>query len=232
MTSLGNLLAQGGWAMWPIYLCSLIALGVFVQRWLLYREIRALQLPWLPKVLLMIRNQQVDAAIAECENHRHPVAHVLSQASRVFHVRPDRVAAEAERVGHRELQKYENYLPLLSFIAQVAPLLGLLGTVLGMVEMFLGLQNSGIANVNASALASGIWQALLTTAAGLIVAAPTLAAHLYLTHRVDSFRGQLRDAVEQFLTALPVSPQGQTEPTPVRKLSEPSGIHAEDKLNV
>ena len=73
--------------------------------------------------------------------------------------------------GSLELQQYERGLSLISFIAQVAPLLGLLGTVFGMVEMFYGLQKAGLANVDAAALSSGIWKALLTTAAGLIVAA-------------------------------------------------------------
>ncbi|TNE46530.1 MAG: MotA/TolQ/ExbB proton channel family protein [Deltaproteobacteria bacterium] len=213
MTFLGKLLQQGGWAMWPIYFCSLVALVVFIQRWMLFREIRAKSLPWLDDVLLLVRRRQYNAAISECESHEHPVAHVLSRATDVYHERPDRVAAEAERVGLLEIERYERFLPLLSFIAQVAPLLGLLGTVIGMVKMFLGLQSAGLGNVNASQLASGIWQALLTTAAGLIVAAPTLAAHLYLSTRVDHFRTQLRDAVERFLTALPspLARQGRHE---------------------
>ncbi len=73
-----------------------------------------------------------------------------------------------------EIQRLEKNLALLSFIAQVAPLLGLLGTVLGMVDLFIGLQGSGLSNVDVSALSSGIWKALLTTAAGLMVAVPTL----------------------------------------------------------
>lgn len=205
MNFLGKLLQQGGWAMWPIYICSLIASVVFFQQWLLFREIRTRSLPWLDDVLSLVRKKQYNAAIAECESQQHPVAHVLSRATHVLHERPDRVAAEAERVGMLEIERYERFLPLLSFIAQVAPLLGLLGTVIGMVKMFLGLQGAGIGNVNASQLASGIWQALLTTAAGLIVAAPTLAAHLFLATRVDRFRSQLRDAVQRFLTALPSS---------------------------
>ncbi len=218
--NLGELLRQGGWAMWPLYLCSFIALIVFFQRWLLFREIQTRELSWLKGVLALVKQHRFDAAIAECENHRHPIAHVLSQTGQVGIQRSDRLEAEAERVGNLEIQRYESFLPLLSFIAQVAPLLGLLGTVLGMVKMFLGLQNSGLANVNASALASGIWQALLTTAAGLIVAAPTLAAHLYLTSRVDRFRMQLSDAVQQFMTAWPMVSATSFEIEPVSSISK------------
>lgn len=233
--NLGQLLGQGGWAMWPIYLCSILALVVFFQRWLLFREIRSRQLPWLKDVLSLVGQRRFDAAIAECENHQHPVAHVLSQAGQVGLRRPERLQAEALRVGNLEIQRYERFLPLLSFVAQVAPLLGLLGTVLGMVKMFLGLQNAGLANVNASALASGIWQALLTTAAGLIVAAPTLAAHLYLTLRVDRFRAQLSDAVEQFLTVWPanVTPAERASVSGSAAVGSASGLESrQGKLDV
>jgi len=91
---------------------------------------------------------------------------------------------------------------LLAFITQVAPLLGLLGTVLGMVKMFFSLQQAGMSNVDVSLLSSGIWQALLTTAAGLMVAAPSLAAHSYLSTRLEHFRFHLKDSVERLLTAL------------------------------
>ena len=201
--TVGKLLSQGGWAMWPIYLCSVIALVLFWQRFFFYRSIQAKSLPWLDGVFHNLRLYEIQKAQELCENQSHPIARVLACALRVHHVRPDRTAAEAERQGKVELQRYERMLPALAFIAQVAPLLGLLGTVLGMVKMFYGLQATNMANVNASALSSGIWQALLTTAAGLIVAAPTLAAHLYLSNRVEEFRAQLSDSVEKFLTILP-----------------------------
>jgi biopolymer transport protein ExbB len=77
--------------------------------------------------------------------------------------------------------------------------------------MFYGLQQAGLSNVDASALSSGIWQALLTTAAGLIVAAPTLAAYMYLTSRVERLRQQMSDAVTQLLHMLAPSTKGQTD---------------------
>ncbi|MCB9645410.1 MAG: MotA/TolQ/ExbB proton channel family protein [Deltaproteobacteria bacterium] len=101
----------------------------------------------------------------------------------------------------------EAYLALLAFIAQAAPLLGLLGTVLGMVELFLGLEGAGLRDVDTSLLSAGIWKALLTTAAGLGVAVPTLAGHAYLASRVDLFRLALVDAVERLITA--AAPRGE-----------------------
>jgi biopolymer transport protein ExbB len=129
----------------------------------------------------------------------------------VWRRRPDRAEAEARRVGSLEIQKAESYLPLLSFIAQAAPLLGLLGTVLGMVDLFLGLQSSGLREVDVSLLSSGIWKALLTTAAGLTVAVPTLAAYSYLAHRADGLRLQVTDLVQQLLTEVATRERGGGE---------------------
>jgi len=201
--TLGQLLSQGGWAMWPIYLASFVALVVFFQRLFLFQSIRQDHTLWLDKVIAFIRVENYAMALRWCEAQAHPIARVLAQAIKTIHWRPKRVAAEAERIGNLEIDRLERFLPLLAFIAEVAPLLGLLGTVIGMVKMFLALQTSGLADVNASALASGIWQALLTTAAGLIVAAPTLGFYIYLTRKVELFRLQLQDAVMQFITALP-----------------------------
>jgi biopolymer transport protein ExbB len=110
---------------------------------------------------------------------------------------PEQAEAEAKRVATLELTRLESGVNLLSFLAQVSPLLGLLGTVLGMVEMFMGLQEAGEGNVAISDLASGIWKALLTTAAGLTVAVPALAGYAYLVSRVDQVRLQIVDIVQR-----------------------------------
>lgn len=212
--SVGQLLSQGGWAMYPIYLCSFVALLAFCERLFLYWKIRGHDLPWLSPVLDKVEQKDWDKALQYCKAVQHPIANVLDASIQMFLHRPDRVKAEAQRVGMNILSRFDRFLDLLSFIAQVAPLLGLLGTVIGMVKMFYGLQKAGLANVDASALSSGIWQALLTTAAGLVVAAPTLAAYMYLSARMERFRNQMRDATEQLLTALPHSDE-RTEPSDV-----------------
>lgn len=209
--SIGKLLSEGGWAMYPIYLCSFVALFFFCERFFMYWRIRARELVWLGPFLKRIEQQTYQDAVLFGRQVAHPVADVLVAMTSMHQVRPARVEAEAQRVGQLMLAKYERFLSLLSFISQVAPLLGLLGTVLGMVKMFYGLQQAGLSNVDASALSSGIWQALLTTAAGLIVAAPTLAAYMYLTSRVERLRQQMSDAVTQLLHMLAPSSKGQTD---------------------
>ncbi len=207
--TIGELVTNGGWAMYPIYLCSLVAAAIFLKK---SREFFAGQLTktdWLEPVLEDIRTQDFDSAIAKSKATPNPVGNVIASMLSVFSHRPDRVEAEAVRTGSRALQNLEKNVGGLSFIAQVAPLLGLLGTVVGMVELFMGLGGSDMGQVDSSMLSSGIWTALLTTAAGLLVAVPALAAYTYLNSRTDAFRLTLSDSIARVLTALPESATSQ-----------------------
>jgi biopolymer transport protein ExbB len=186
----------------PIYACSVVALAVFLRKLFELRRARATDMAWLEPVIRHLEEGDLGAAAAACADTAHPAARAVEAALRVAKRRPDRIEAEATRVGSIQVQRAERHLGLLSFIAQVAPLLGLLGTVVGMVRLFLDLESSpGV--VDAAQLSAGIWQALLTTAAGLIVAVPTLAGYSYLAWRSDAFRLSLHDAVERALTAAP-----------------------------
>lgn len=209
--TVGELLTHGGWAMAPIYLCSIVALMIFVRKALDFRAQRLGDLSWFESVLGALEAAKISEARQRAEQASHPVGRVIVAMLAVAERRPDRVEAEAQRAGSLELQHLERNLGALSFIAQVAPLLGLLGTVFGMVELFMGLQGTGATSVDAALLASGIWKALLTTAAGLVVAVPALAAYSYLNSRTDSFRLVLRDSIERVLTTLPAAGQAEDE---------------------
>lgn len=201
--TIGELVINGGWAMVPIYLCSAAAIAIFCKKWLEFRARKLAKTAWLDEVVDALGRAEIEDAAAKADDTDHPIGTVVGAMIEVYEDRPDRVEAEARRVGSLELQKLENHVGGLSFIAQAAPLLGLLGTVIGMVELFMSLQGTGTAAVDAALLASGIWKALLTTAAGLTVAVPALAAYTYLNGRTDRFRLALQDAIERVLTALP-----------------------------
>lgn len=203
--SVGELLKQGGWMMFPIYLCSIVSLAVFLKKLFELKAARLSEIGWLDGVLTKLKTGDLSGAGSACDASRHPGTRVIKAMLAVLAVRPDRAEAEAQRVGSLEIQRLEKYLALLSFIAQVAPLLGLLGTVLGMVDLFIGLQGAGMTNVDVSQLSSGIWKALLTTAAGLLVAVPTLAGYSYLTAHTDRLRLQLGDTVARVLTEAPAA---------------------------
>lgn len=209
--TVGELLTHGGWAMAPIYLCSVLALMIFIRKVLDFRAQRLGDLSWFEAVLESIKGEELSDARQRAQEAAHPVGRVVVAMLAVAERRPDRVEAEAQRTGSLELQRLEKHLGALSFIAQAAPLLGLLGTVIGMVELFMSLQGTGAASVDAALLASGIWKALLTTAAGLVVAVPALAAYSYLNSRTDHFRLILRDSVERVLTMLPAPEQPEDE---------------------
>lgn len=197
--SLRELLEQGGLAMYPIYGCSMLALAIFVHKLLELRGAELHRVAWLEGVLAHVRTADYAAAQQACRGPRHPGARVVQAVCRALEQRPEQSESEAKRVGSLEIQRLERRLGMLSLLAQIAPLLGLLGTVLGMVDLFMGLQGIEQANLAISDLASGIWKALLTTAAGLTVAVPTLAAHVYLSTRVDDLRLQLGDMVARVL---------------------------------
>ena len=200
---LGDLLAHGGWAMYPIYACSLLAFGVFVHKLLELRAAKLADVRWLRQVLDRIEDSDLEGAEAACRTLSHPGSRVVAAVLAALRQRPDQAHAEAKRVASLEVQRVEANLGVLAFLAQVAPLLGLLGTVVGMVDLFMGLQGAEKGDLAIADLASGIWKALLTTAAGLMVAVPTLAAHAYLASKADYLRLQLSDMVQRVLFVAP-----------------------------
>lgn len=206
---LGELLLKGGWAMVPLYACSVVALIVFVHKLLAYRAAQLSDLSWETEVIKLIRSGNLAAVPDACNHSAHPAVNVVNAMVSALKEQPVEAKSEALRVASLELQKLERNLSLLSFLAQVAPLLGLLGTVLGMIDLFAGFQQEGNSNINLTELSAGIWKALITTAAGLTIAVPTLAAYSYLTSRVDNVRLELSDLIQRILYAVP---RAQTQP--------------------
>lgn len=198
--------------MLPIFGCSLVALMVFLGKAWEIRSLRLSEVGWFDAVLERLRSGRTHEIPSLLSGVPHPGARVIQASLKLHDVRPDRIEAEARRVGTLEVQRAESYLGLLAFVAQVTPLLGLLGTVIGMVALFQGLQGSGMQEIDLGKLSSGIWQALLTTAAGLTVAVPSLAAHSYLTARSDRLRLQISDMVQQVLTELPARSEARASP--------------------
>lgn len=175
--------------MYPIILCSIIALAVIIER--LYHLYRA-QIDiakFMESISNMLKRNRIMDAIDLCEKTPGPIAHI-SKAGILNHDRSRQEIKEAiEDVEIYELPRLEKNLGALSTIAHIAPLLGLLGTVTGMVRAFQVIQEkAGVSQpVSPGDLAGGIWEALLTTVAGLIVAIPTLVAYNYLLSRVKGF---------------------------------------------
>lgn len=185
--SLLAVIQGGGPLMIPLAICSFVLLVFVFERVISLRRGRVIPGPLVTRILNQIRERQIDReqAIELCEENAYPVCEVLEEGIRKW----GRSSVEVEQAildsGERVSNELKKNLRLINGIATVSPLLGLLGTVLGMIQAF-----DAIATINPGidpkiVIATGISQALLTTAAGLCVAIPALIAHLYFTGCVD-----------------------------------------------
>ena len=180
---------KGGPIMWPILLCSAIAFAVVIERLLQLRREQIDTKTFMEQISKSLKRNKIMEALELCERTKGPVANIL-RAGILKHDRPRSEVREAiEDAAIHEVPRLEKNLPVLATVAHIAPLLGLLGTVTGMVAAFQVIEGraSSLSPVNPGDLAGGIWEALLTTVFGLCVAIPTYVAYNYLTSRVDGF---------------------------------------------
>ncbi|MCK4951208.1 MAG: MotA/TolQ/ExbB proton channel family protein [Gammaproteobacteria bacterium] len=178
-----EIVTAGGWLMLPIIACSVIALAIIVERlWALQKK-RVIPNQLVAQVWHWERNDQLDNEQVMKLRNDSPLGSIL--AAGLFNRDKEReVMKEAiEDTGRLIVHELQRYLNSLGTIAAVTPLLGLLGTVIGMIKVFSNLTTQGVGNVGS--LAGGISEALITTAAGLVVAIPSLMFYRYFSGRVD-----------------------------------------------
>ncbi len=178
-----ELIQAGGWLMLPIIACSVIAMAITVERFWMLRAKRVLPKHLVAQVWNWVRNHQLDATRLHALRSGSPLGRIL--AAGLVNIHHDRtIMKEAiEDAGRHVVLELERYLNTLGTIAAITPLLGLQGTVVGMIEMFNTLTVQGAANPGA--LSGGISKALITTAAGLAIAIPTLIVYRYFRGKVD-----------------------------------------------
>jgi biopolymer transport protein ExbB len=173
----------GGLLMWPIIACSIAAMTIVAERLWAYRRKRVIPGNLVAQVWKLYKNNQLTNAHVTTVRDSSPLGRILA-AALVNHRHSREVMKEAiEEEGRQVVHDLERYLNTLGTIASISPLLGLLGTVVGMIKVFTAITTAGVGNP--AVLAGGISQALITTAAGLSVAIPSLIFHRYLTGRVD-----------------------------------------------
>lgn len=184
-----DMVIKGGPIMYPIILCSIIALAIVIERvFHLYRANIDTK-KFMDEIANKLRRNKIMESIEMCENTPGPIAHIL-KAGILKHDRPkEEIKETIEEAGLYEVPRLEKNLPVLSTIAHITPLLGLLGTVCGMVRCFQVIQEKSVSlhPVSPGDLAGGIWQALITTVVGLSIAIPTYVAYNYLINKVDGF---------------------------------------------
>lgn len=178
-----ELVKAGGWMMLPIILCSIAALGIIAERLWSLRVSRVAPPHLLGQVWRWIKEKKLGNDKLKELRAQAPLGEILAAGLANSKHGREIMKESIEEAAARVIHELERYLTILGSIAAIAPLLGLLGTVLGMIEIFSAFMGAGM--TNAGQLAGGIATALITTAAGLIVAIPTLFFHRYFVRRVD-----------------------------------------------
>jgi biopolymer transport protein ExbB len=178
-------MTEGGILMWPILFCSIVGVAIAIERFISLRRASIDTREFMDTMRQVLRQNRMQEAIEICEHTNAPVSRIL-RAGILKHDRPKEDIREAiEDAGNLEIPRLERYLSALATCANIAPLLGLLGTVQGMIAAFAQIQNKR-GQVNPSDLAEGIGTALYTTAFGLAVAIPMLVLYNYFVTRVEN----------------------------------------------
>jgi biopolymer transport protein ExbB len=222
------LLARGGWVMGVLLAFSLAGLTIVLVKLQQFARLRIWSRAWIEDALGRVRAGDAEAALELTRARAGPVARVLTIALEERardDLSGDALREEVQRAGDAEIGALESHLRGLEVIGSLAPLLGLLGTVLGMIRAFMRLEEAG-ARVDPSLLSGGIWEALLTTAVGIAVAIPAMAALAWLESQVDRVRRTLSDAATRVLNAprAHASEQATDEPAPLRPAGSPRGL--------
>jgi biopolymer transport protein ExbB len=191
---------KGGPIMWPLLLLSVLGVTVAIWRWMALRAATQNISPLLSSLRERLLAYDTDGAIEVCDRHPGPVSNIVRAGLLKFGKPKDEVELSLQDASAHELATLEQGLPILATIAMVAPLLGFLGTVTGMINSFDALASVGLNNP--AAVASGISEALITTAAGLIIAIPVQMAYNYFLTRVNGTVRSMESAANLVLDAL------------------------------
>ena len=195
---------KGGPVMYPIILCSILAFTIVIERLYHLRRAKIDTRKFMDEIADILRRNKIMDAVELCDKTPGPIPHIL-KAGIMKHDRPRAEIKEAiEDAGLYEVPRLEKNVTVLATIAHIAPLLGLLGTVTGMVRCFQTIQQKSTAfhPVSPGDLAGGIWEALITTVAGLSVGIPTLVAYNYFVNRISNFVLDMEKAATDLVNML------------------------------
>ncbi len=181
---LWELFAQGGWLMWPLLALGGLTIFIFVERFMAIRKATQIDPDFINRIRDFIYEGKVKSAIDLCRSSDTPIARMVEKGIlRIGRPMSD-VQSAIENIANLEVSKLEDNLPVLATIAGGAPMIGFLGTVLGMVRTFMDMSAAG-GTVDMSLLAGGMYVAMVTTVAGLIVGIPAYFGYNYLVARIE-----------------------------------------------
>ena len=192
-----KLFKKGGPVMWPLLAALVIAIGFVIERTISLGRARINVRDFMSQISALVQRGDWQAAMALCERTRGPVAAVIKAGLSKWEKGGREVEKAIETAGAGAMSKLERGLPVLASIANIAPLLGFLGTVTGMIRSFGVIAKAGLSNPGL--VAQGISEALITTASGLIIAIPTLAAYNFFTSVVAKFALEMDESTSELL---------------------------------
>ncbi|MBU3949044.1 MAG: MotA/TolQ/ExbB proton channel family protein [Proteobacteria bacterium] len=193
--------SKGGICMWPILLCSVISLAIFIERLIRIGRMRKRGQRLEYKVIEKLNSRDDQGAVVIAGQSDSPIGRVLAKALEVKDQDRETVETVIVHATDEEVQGLSRYLQALATMGNIVPMLGLLGTVIGMIKAFMVIQEMG-GKVNSSVLAGGIWEAMLTTAFGLSVALPIVVAHSYLLSMVNGYEARIQQGSVVFLKTI------------------------------
>lgn len=189
--SLFEILIKGGYMIIPIGIASLFGIAIIIERFIYYRRTRTPE-DVIERCKIKLKDGDVQSAIAICSRTDTPITRIISAGLGAEEGKEKTM----ETVARKEFLSFERYLTGLATVAGVAPLLGFLGTVTGMIKAFMQVERLG-GNVNASVLAGGVWEALITTAVGLGVGIITYIFYNYFLGRVRSIKEGIETTADE-----------------------------------
>jgi len=196
-----DLAQKGGWIMGVLLVLSLIALFIFIQRFLIIKRANRSDESFMNRIKDYIHDGKIDSAINLCRKTNSPSARMIEKGiSRLGRPMND-VLVAIENIGNIEVSKLEKGMSLLATIAAGAPMVGFLGTVTGMIRSFFAMANAG-SNVDITMLSGGIYEALVTTVGGLIVGIIALFGYNYLVAQIDNVVNNLESSTMEFMDLL------------------------------
>ena len=199
--SIWDLAIKGGPLMIPLGLLSLIAIYIFMERWWAIRRASHIDMNFMNNIKNYIYSHKIHAALDLCDRTDTPVARLIKKGiERIGRPLSD-VQTAVENVGTLEIAKLERGLPMLAATAGGAPMIGFLGTVIGMVQAFYNMAQAG-SNIDITLLSGGIYVAMVTTIAGLIVGVIAYFAYNYLTSRISNILYKMESNTIEFMDLL------------------------------
>jgi biopolymer transport protein ExbB len=176
---------KGGLFMWPVLICAALAMGLIIERFLFYKKAKLKPGEFIDQINSKLEHGTIEDVVNLCKENNLVISRVLLKGLKLRKLGLDHVEKGIGAAGAIEIASLEKGLSVLSAIGNIAPMIGFLGTVSGMITAFQSIAAAD--QVSARLVAGGIYEALITTEAGLIVAIPVLAFYNFFVHRIEAF---------------------------------------------